>query len=337
MNADLDTGYSVIIPVYNVAAYLRECLDSVLRQDLPAAQIIAVDDGSTDESGQILEEYARVHPVIQVIHQANQGVGAARNAGLGLARGQFVGFVDPDDFILPSFFRDLAAAVVAGDLDIAIANGRRLYPDGATAEIYPVPLPEGIVGGQEWYAKALRTRDYGHYVYLMLMRRSWLVAHALHFPADRIHEDVMWTTVAMLRARRVQYHHHDQAYRYRQRPGSLVSARTDWEIARQVSSLLANNVDCIAILKTESLLPSLRDALLDATVNGNHHIAHRAEIIGDPKLRYTAMRAVLAAGTLSQLWRYRVSRRRWGLFKKLVKFSMAVSLGAVRGDGRTVC
>lgn len=96
---------SVVIPVYNVEKYLRECLDSVIRQTLREIEIICVDDGSTDSSVAILEEYAKNDPRIRVVRQANGGPSVARNAGLDLARGKYVYFLDSDDHIDPDLCR----------------------------------------------------------------------------------------------------------------------------------------------------------------------------------------------------------------------------------------
>lgn len=99
--------FSIIIPVYNVAPYLRECLDSVLAQTLTDWEAICVDDGSTDGSGAILDEYAARDQRFRVIHQKNAGVGAARNAGLEIAKGEWICFADGDDALLPSAFEIL--------------------------------------------------------------------------------------------------------------------------------------------------------------------------------------------------------------------------------------
>ena len=88
---------SVIIPIYNVEAYLRECLDSVLNQTLGDIEIICIDDGSTDCSAKILEEYAKDDRRIRVITQSNAGAGAARNTGLAIAQGQWFSFLDADE------------------------------------------------------------------------------------------------------------------------------------------------------------------------------------------------------------------------------------------------
>ena len=93
--------FSIIIPVYNVAPYLRECLGSVLAQTFTAWEAICVDDGSTDGSGEILDEYAAKDPRFKVIHQQNAGVSAARNAALDVAQGEWICFIDPDDIYSP--------------------------------------------------------------------------------------------------------------------------------------------------------------------------------------------------------------------------------------------
>lgn len=96
--------FSIIIPVYNVAPYLRECLDSVLAQTFADWEAICVDDGSTDGSGAILDEYAAKDARFRIVHQENAGVSVARNVALDVARGVWIGFVDADDVISPEWF-----------------------------------------------------------------------------------------------------------------------------------------------------------------------------------------------------------------------------------------
>lgn len=90
---------SIIVPVYNVEPFLRRCLDSILSQNYKDFEVIVIDDGSPDNCGAIIDEYARQDDRIIAIHQQNKGVSAARNAGLRIARGEYVGFVDPDDWL----------------------------------------------------------------------------------------------------------------------------------------------------------------------------------------------------------------------------------------------
>ena len=113
---------SVIIPIYNVEKYLRECLDSVLAQTYKNLEIILIDDGSPDNCGKICDEYAAKDNRIKVIHQINQGVSAARNAGLDAARGEYIGFVDSDDYIKPDMYEYLYALISKDNADMAMCN-----------------------------------------------------------------------------------------------------------------------------------------------------------------------------------------------------------------------
>lgn len=109
--------FSIIIPVYNVEQYLRECLDSVLGQTFEHWQAICIDDGSTDSSGKILDEYARKDPRIIVAHKANSGVSQARNLALSLATGDWITFLDSDDIFNPRYLEVADAAISRSPAD----------------------------------------------------------------------------------------------------------------------------------------------------------------------------------------------------------------------------
>ncbi|MBR4682674.1 MAG: glycosyltransferase [Elusimicrobiaceae bacterium] len=113
---------SVIVPVYKVEKYLSCCLDSIIGQTYSNLEIILVDDGSPDTCGQICEEYARKDSRIRVIHQENQGLSGARNAGLRVARGSYIGFVDSDDYIDPDMYEYLYQLICKDQADIAMCN-----------------------------------------------------------------------------------------------------------------------------------------------------------------------------------------------------------------------
>lgn len=103
---------SVIVPVYNVERYLRRCVDSILQQTYRDLEVILVDDGATDGSPRICDEYAGLDPRVKVVHKPHGGAAEARNAGLDAARGEYIGFVDSDDFILPEMYETLYRACV---------------------------------------------------------------------------------------------------------------------------------------------------------------------------------------------------------------------------------
>ena len=113
---------SIIIPVYNVENYLKKCIESVIKQTYKNLEIILIDDGSTDNSGKICNEYLKKDSRIIVIHQENKGLSEARNAGLNIAKGEYIGFVDSDDYIANDMYEILIKLIVEYNADIAICN-----------------------------------------------------------------------------------------------------------------------------------------------------------------------------------------------------------------------
>jgi len=116
---------SIIVPVYNVERYLRECLDSIAQLKAFSWEAILIDDGSTDSSGAICDEYAKREPKFRVIHQKNAGVSAARNAGLDAAKGEWIWFVDSDDSINPDF--EISNPEVFDDADYVLFDMRKFH------------------------------------------------------------------------------------------------------------------------------------------------------------------------------------------------------------------
>lgn len=113
---------SIIVPVYNVEKYLRKCLDSLINQTLKDIEIICVNDGSKDNSPKILEEYAKKDNRIIVINQENAGLSVARNSGIDIAKGEYIGFVDSDDWIDLDYYEKLYNAASTNDTDIAVGG-----------------------------------------------------------------------------------------------------------------------------------------------------------------------------------------------------------------------
>ena len=121
---------SVIIPVYNVEKYLHRCLDSVIAQTYQNLEIICVDDGSVDESGKICDQYAVRDARIKVIHQENQGLSAARNRGLDAAEGEYISFVDSDDYILEDMYKKMLDKLLNYNVDLCVCQWQYEFSDG---------------------------------------------------------------------------------------------------------------------------------------------------------------------------------------------------------------
>lgn len=120
---------SIIVPVYNVAPYLRQCMDSIINQTYRNIEIICIDDGSTDESGEILDEYAKADNRINVLHMNNSGVASARNTGLSLASGEYLLFVDGDDWIDTATCQKAVSSISTESADVVMWPYIREFTD----------------------------------------------------------------------------------------------------------------------------------------------------------------------------------------------------------------
>ena len=137
---------SIIVPIYNVEKYLSKCIDSILAQTYNDIEVILVDDGSPDNCPMICDEYAQKDNRVIVIHQKNAGVSAARNAGLKAAHGEYIGFVDPDDWISSSMYQEMITALERENADLAICGYDYYDENGAvdTARRYKEKADEII-------------------------------------------------------------------------------------------------------------------------------------------------------------------------------------------------
>jgi glycosyltransferase involved in cell wall biosynthesis len=127
---------SVIIPVYKVEEYLRKCLDSVLAQTFQDYELILVDDGSPDNCGKICDEYALKDSRIRVIHKQNGGLSDARNAAMDIITGEYISFIDSDDYVLPTHLEELYSALIETDSDLAIGNITSVSEDKLNPKFY---------------------------------------------------------------------------------------------------------------------------------------------------------------------------------------------------------
>lgn len=137
---------SAIIPVYNVEKYLDDCVRSVVAQTLREIEVILVDDGSPDRCGEICDEWAKKDSRIRVIHQKNAGAYAARNAGLAIAQGEFIGFADPDDELSPNMFETLLHAIQAMNADVSFCDYILCSQNSSSMEIEQLlsNQPQGV-------------------------------------------------------------------------------------------------------------------------------------------------------------------------------------------------
>lgn len=215
--------FSIIIPVYNVESYLCKCLDSVLNQTFPDWEAVCVNDGSTDKSAAILEEYAARDPRFKISIQPNGGLSSARNTGLIAAKGEYILFLDSDDW-LESNALDVLAQRMNGE-DLLCFSGRRYFESEDT--YHPSDeLPERhYSSGMDYYNdNALQSRDFAFVcVVLRAYRRAFVEENELRFKDGIYHEDNLFTPIACFFAHKVAVIN-VCLYNYRVRGNSIMTS-----------------------------------------------------------------------------------------------------------------
>lgn len=153
---------SVIVPVYNDEKYINQCVDSILNQTYPKLEIILIDDGSTDKTAEICEQYRQKFNQIRVLHKINEGVGASRNAGLAMATGDYILFVDHDDWLDKNHIQNLYDLLKKNDADIAIGNFNEFHENDSTFFYYLSDdnYFEKTFNIKEWFELEYRTEYY---------------------------------------------------------------------------------------------------------------------------------------------------------------------------------
>lgn len=197
---------SVVIPVYNIEAHLRQCLDSVAGQTLSDLEVICVDDGSTDASPAILEEYAQKDPRFQVIRQANAGPGAARNRGMERSSGRYLIFLDSDDWFEPDFLERMTARAEETGADVTICRADEF--DTHSGQVYDgswmlkTQLLPGAVFSPREAAGAVFQFTYG-WPWDKLYRRDYILEEKFRYPALPNSEDLVFIYPSVFCAGRI--------------------------------------------------------------------------------------------------------------------------------------
>ena len=221
---------SVIVPVYKVEPYLRKCLDSIVNQTYKNLQIILVDDGSPDNCGAVCDEYAAKDRRIEVVHQKNGGLSAARNAGLKLADGNYIGFVDSDDWIELDMYDYLLKNALKYQADIAVCGRVERYRDKSVFRGWE---QLEILNTEQALETLLKNDIMQNFVWDKLYKRN--LFDDVWFPIGKTFEDIAVMHRLFARAARVICLP-DIGYNYLQRDGSIVS---DVSLANRVNHYIA--------------------------------------------------------------------------------------------------
>lgn len=209
---------SIIIPVYNVERYVKKCINSVLSQSYTDYEIILVDDGSTDASGEICDRFAEQYRQISVIHQSNMGLGGARNTGIAASKGDYLLFIDSDDTVNLRLVEKCIEKAEKYGCDIVLFDAVAVYPDGSQGDLYTFPLPAGAPLDN----RQIKALAYVSGACNRMYKRELFTCHNILFPNKVWYEDLRTIPKMAPFVKSAYYENTEPLYYYLQRDGSIM-------------------------------------------------------------------------------------------------------------------
>ena len=235
---------SVTVPVYNVAAYLRRSVDSLLGQTYRNLEILLVDDGSTDDCPALCDEYAAKDPRVRVIHKKNGGLASARNAGITAATGTYLAFLDSDDWLDPDCYERMLSALRTFHADVAVCRYRQVYDDHVEDESRDLAYVGSLEEGLRHYVEETPQIQIQNAAWNKLYRRDF--AGGLRFDESRWYEDMMHTTQLLSKSGTIAVLDHASYNYYCTRAGSYMNQGFSRRI---LTDLIPNFQDRSAFLR----------------------------------------------------------------------------------------
>ena len=237
---------SIIVPVYNVEKYLKQCLNSLICQTLDNYEIIIINDGSTDNSKDIINQYCRSNYNIKVINQKNSGLSVARNRGISEASGEYIAFIDSDDYICNDMMESMLNQAKLNNLDLVVCNYERVYDNSEKNEVVYSHLEEGVVyAGKELLKKFLVNKITPN-ACDKIYKKSIFTKNNIMFPTGYYHEDLLTMYNILSNINAAAYINRDY-YKYRCRENSITTSLsikniTDMEyIIDEINSMFNNS------------------------------------------------------------------------------------------------
>ena len=259
---------SVIVPVYNVESYVAKCIESIVNQTFKDLDIILVDDGSKDSSGSICDRFAETDKRIRVIHKVNGGVSSARNAGLDIAIGEYIVFVDGDDYINTQMIETLCSVVVENNSDLVMCNYIHVNESGDKVGISELRITQPQTVSSDWMLERIsRGWTFGAIVWNKMYKSK--LFKDLRYPSLNNGEDEFMSHHVMARAEKAVIIP-DVLYYYTLRQGSLT--KSDFSLSK-VTSIYAfiDRIDFLGTLgKTDYAGNALVLAIKDLTRRWSH-------------------------------------------------------------------
>ena len=239
---------SIIVPVYNTEKYLNKCLESIVNQSIGNIEIIIVNDGSTDNSQNIINIYSSIYKNIILIEQNNLGLSGARNSGILAANGKYISFIDSDDWIDTDLYKKILEMINQLEVDLIGFNHILTYEDNSKIEINRETYNSIPISGEQLFNELIRCNSYQVASCFHLYNREFLLKNNLFFIEGLLHEDIAFTPFVYLKAERA-IALNINGYYYRQRISSISNTFT-----------IKHAMDLLQILKLliKDVLPKLK-------------------------------------------------------------------------------
>ncbi|MBP5311825.1 MAG: glycosyltransferase [Clostridia bacterium] len=225
---------TIIVPIFSVERYLRQCIDSILNQTYKDIEILLVDDGSTDQCGEICDDYAKRDNRIRVFHTENQGISAARNLGLRESGGEYIGFVDADDWIEPEMYEIMYSIMQETGADISTCGLRH---DSTGIPNRKDGFNITVLGGEE-VLEAIVDRKFESFMWNKLFKAG--LFEGLTFPEGKVFEDLAATPMIVSKSGKVAVSD-APLYHYRQWAGSITKVRSADNLIDYADACLARH------------------------------------------------------------------------------------------------
>lgn len=248
--------YSIIIPVYNTKDYLATCINSCVNQTYPDIQIILVNDGSTDGSKELCEEYAKKDSRIVLVNKENGGLSDARNIGIKRAEGEYVILLDSDDYLELDACEKIDEKLEGMKVDVVCASVREWRTEKSIVWESSGELGNRIVTGQEVLKTELKNNTWKVMAWANIYRREFLVDHRLFFRKGILHEDMEWSPRVFLAAKTC-LDTNVCFYNYVKREGSITTKKSYRKNFEDVSGFipdLVKQIECLEDMKLKDLL-----------------------------------------------------------------------------------
>lgn len=262
---------SVIVPAYNLAHCITDCINSIEKQTYSNFEIIIIDDGSTDETKNVCEKLAKVYSNIRVISQKNQGISAVRNLGIQESQGQYLSFIDGDDQIKETFLEHLYQRLITDSSDIAVCGYEEIREN---SRIKFIPSAQILDSKSALTNYFIKQQDFDILIWNKLYKKSLFQDFNIQYPVGQVHEDNLTTYKLFAKAQKISYLNSIEYYYYRTNSHITANKDSEFKTLRRLQAKLQTATEAQEYLSgeyspvCEIAILLAKFAYMDASISG---------------------------------------------------------------------